>query len=146
MAPARKGKKMAAVVKYAPLVYAAAQQYGPQVVEAVRKNKGPAEQLVTKKTNATSNRRKALEHANSVVAGSMMQVFHEGHEFWVVFSHDAPIGTFPWTTTPFDVLLAHADLDKRIYPVETKGTFGRRVLKGRSQDEAGQPPQDPQTF
>lgn len=113
---AGKGKAVGAVVKYGPLVYAAAQKYGPKVMEQVRAQRGPAERYVQDKVGKGNQRKKALEHARTVLDGSVLQIFHHNRAHWIVFSGEEPIAVHPPTGAPYDVLLKHADRATRIKP------------------------------
>lgn len=113
---AGKGKAVGAALKYGPLVYAAAQKYGPNVWEQVRAQREPAERYVQDRVTKGNQRKKALEHARTVVGGTVLQVFHNNRAHWIVFSGDEPIAVHPPTGAPYDVLLQHADLSTRVEP------------------------------
>lgn len=111
-------------LKYGPVVYTLAQKYGPKVVEQMLKNREPAQRLLHDRTERVRNnpRRRALDHAESVVDGSLQQVFHRGQPYWVVFSRGEPVGTHPHTDASFDVLLLNADPARRVTPQELRRT------------------------
>lgn len=111
-------------LKYGPIVYTLAQRYGPQLVEQMLKSREPAQKLVGERADRVRNnpRRRALDHAESVVDGSLQQVFHRGQPYWVVFSHGEPVGTHPHTDASFDVLLLNADPARRVRPEELRRT------------------------
>lgn len=111
-------------LKYGPVVYTLAQKYGPKVVEQMLRNREPAQKFVHDRTERVRNnpRRRALEHADSVVDGSLQQVFHRGQPYWVVFSRGEPVGTHPHTDASFDVLLLNADPTRRVTPQELRRT------------------------
>lgn len=109
-------------LKYGPIVHTLAQRYGPQVVEQMLRQREPAQRLVSGQREDRTARRHALAHADSVVDGSLQQVFHGGRAYWVVFSRNEPIGTHPHTTVPFDALLLNADPAKRLRPDELRRT------------------------
>ena len=111
-------------LKYGPVVYTLAQKYGPQLVEQILKNREPAQRFVHDRTERvrTNPRRRALDHAESVVDGSLQQVFHRGQPYWVVFSRGEPVGTHPHTDASFDVLLMNADPSRRVTPQELRRT------------------------
>lgn len=109
-------------IKYGPIVYTLAQKYGPQVAEQMLRQREPAQRFVTTQRERTSARRQALAHADSVVEGSLQQVFHDGHSYWVVFSRNEPVGVHPHTTVPFDALLLNADPAKRVRPADLRRT------------------------
>ena len=112
-------------LKYGPVVYTLAQKYGPQLVEQILKNREPAQRFVHDRTERvrTNPRRRALDHAESVVDGSLQQVFHRGQPYWVVFSRNEPVGTHPHTNLAYDTLLLNADPAKRVRPGELRRTL-----------------------
>lgn len=111
-------------IKYGPVVFALAQRYGPQMVDQVVKQRQPAQRLVTERAakGRTNPRKRALAHADTVVEGSLQQVFHRGQPHWVVFSRDEPVGVHPHTDVPFDVLLLNSDPAKRQAPDDLRRT------------------------
>lgn len=111
-------------LKYGPVVYTLAQRYGPKVIEQMLKNREPAQKFVHDRAERIRGnpRRRAMEHADSLVEGSVQQVFYRGQPYWVVFSRNEPVGTHPHTETAFDVLLLNADPDKRVSPAELRRT------------------------
>lgn len=111
-----KNKAVGAALKYGPLVYTAAQKYGPQVVEQLRNQREPAEKFVQDKVAKGNQRKKALQHAATVVNGSVLHVFHRNTAHWIVFTADEPIAVHPPTSVGYDELLQHADLSKRVLP------------------------------
>ncbi|GAA1174931.1 hypothetical protein GCM10009584_15360 [Ornithinimicrobium humiphilum] len=123
MAAATNYTKLA--LKYGPVVYTLAQKYGPKLVEQMLKNREPAKAFVSERTDRVRNnpRKRALEHADSVIEGTLQQVFHRGQPYWVVFSRGEPVGTHPHTDASFDVLLLNADPSKRVSPAELRRTI-----------------------
>lgn len=119
-------------LKYGPVVYALAQKYGPQVVEQIVKNREPTQRLLQDGAQRVrSNPRKvALAHADSVVEGTLQQVFHAGSPYWVVFSRSEPVGVHPHTNIAFESLLLNADPAKRVAPEELRRTV--RLPRSRS--------------
>ncbi len=113
---AGKSKAVGMALKYGPLVYPAVRKYGPQVWDQVRAQREPAERYVQDKVSKGNQRKKALQHAGTVVDGSVLQVFHQNTAHWVVFSRDEPIAVHPPTTASYDLLLKHADLGTRVRP------------------------------
>lgn len=111
-------------IRYGPVVYALAQRYGPQVVEQIMRQREPAQRLIQERAERvrTNPRKFALAHADSVVDGSLQQVFHAGRPHWVVFSRNEPVGVHPLTTVPYDVLLLNADPAKRVRPADLRRT------------------------
>jgi hypothetical protein len=128
---AGKGKAVGAAIKYGPLVYAAAQKYGPNVWEQLRAQREPAERFVQDRVTKGNQRKKALQHARTVVGGSVLQVFHHNRAHWIVFSGDEAIAVHPPTGAPYDVLLKHADLSTRVEPGRG-ATFPKIPRAGRA--------------
>lgn len=111
-------------LKYGPVVYTLAQKYGPQVAEQILKKDSDARRFVSEQTTKVRNRSRklAIAHADSVVEGSLQQVFHGGESYWVVFSRNEPVGTHPHTNIAYDALLLNADPSKRVRPQELRRT------------------------
>lgn len=109
-------------LKYGPIVYTLAQKYGPQVVEQMLRQRDPAQRFVSAQRDRASARRLALRHADSVVEGSLQQVFHGGQSYWVVFSRNEPVGTHPHTNIAYEALLLNADPAKRVRPDDLRRT------------------------
>ena len=88
------------------------------------KNREPTQRLLHEGAERVrSNPRKhALAHADSVVEGTLQQVFHAGRPYWVVFSRNEPVGTHPHTNIAYDALLLNADPAKRVRPQELRRT------------------------
>ncbi|MBW8172050.1 hypothetical protein K0651_03185 [Ornithinimicrobium sp. Arc0846-15] len=129
-----KSKAVGAALKYGPLVYTAAQKYGPQVVEQLKGQREPAEKFVQDKVAKGNQRKKALQHAGTVMNGSILQVFYKNKAHWIVFSGDEPIAVHPPTSASYNELLQHADLSKRVLPGQrTSGpaSFKRRKPANR---------------
>lgn len=117
---AGKAKAMGSVIKYGPIVYAAAQKYGPQVVEQLKNQREPAEKFVQSKVAKGNQRKKALAHARTLTEGSVLQVFHGNESHWVVFAGDDPVAVHPPTGATYDQLLDRADLTKRVRPPDPR--------------------------
>lgn len=113
---AGKGRAVGAAIKYGPLIATAAQKYGPQVMDQLRAQREPAERYVQDKVAKGNQRKKALQHAGTVVDGSVLQVFHQNRAHWIVYSGEEPIAVHPPTSTAYAVLTKHADLTTRIRP------------------------------
>ncbi|MGC5582882.1 hypothetical protein [Ornithinimicrobium sp. W1665] len=111
-------------MKYGPVVYTLAQRYGPQVAEQILRRDAPARQFVDEQRQrlGTGARRHALAHADSVVDGTVQQVFHAGEAYWVVFSRNEPVGVHPHTNLPYETLLLNTDPAKRRRPGELRRT------------------------
>ncbi|MGB3829794.1 MAG: hypothetical protein WA962_13560 [Ornithinimicrobium sp.] len=125
---AGKGKAVGAALKYGPILYATSRRYGPVVWEQVKSQREPAERFVQSKVDKGNQRKKAVQHASTVINGSTLQVFHHNTAHWVVFSGEEPVGVHPRSNAPFSQLLKNADLSKRVRP-EDEPTAAER-LKG----------------
>lgn len=141
---AKKGKTIGAVIKYGPLVYAAAQKYGPAVWEQVRTHREPAERMVQARVAKGNQRKKALAHAATLTDGSVLQVFHANEAHWVVFTGDRPVAVHPSTEATFGELLQDADLQRRVFPSDAVLTVSlkrprRKSAPGSTPGSAGQP-------
>lgn len=113
---AGKARAVGAAIKYGPLVMTAAQKYAPQVLEQLRAHREPAERFVQDRMTKGNQRKKALQHAATVVDGSILQVFHLNRSHWIVYSGEEPIAVHPPTSAAYAVLLKHADLTTRVRP------------------------------
>ncbi|WP_010148143.1 hypothetical protein [Serinicoccus profundi] len=122
--PGGKTRLAKQAIKYGPVVYAMAQKYGPQVVDQLLKQREPATKFVQDQASRarTNPRKHALAHADTVVEGSLQQVFHRGQAYWVVFSRNEPVGVHPLTDAPFETLLLNADPGKRQTPEALRRT------------------------
>jgi hypothetical protein len=122
--PGGKASLAKQAIKYGPVVYALAQRYGPQVVEQIMARREPARQLLADRSaGARRNPRKTgIAHADTVVEGSVQQVFHAGRPYWVVFSRNEPVGVHPHTSLSYDTLLLNADPAKRVTPAQLRRT------------------------
>ncbi|MFK5581936.1 hypothetical protein [Serinicoccus sp. LYQ131] len=131
--PGGKTRLARQAIKYGPVVYALAQRYGPQVVDQILKQREPAQRMVQERAaKARSNPRKhAMAHAETVVEGSLQQVFHRGQPYWVVFSRNEPVGVHPHTDAPFDTLLLNTDPGKRQTPDALRRTVHLPRRPGR---------------
>ncbi len=110
-------------------------KYGPQAKIAWDKGGKQATQAAAKRALTLNARRKALAHAAGVVGGSILKIAPTGSTVYVVFSGEQPIATYPPQDTPYPVLLAHADYDKRIRPEDVRRRPARqrrpKMLGGR---------------
>ncbi len=111
---AGKGKAVGAALKYGPILYATSRRYGPVVWEQVKSQREPAERFVQSKVDKGNQRKKATQHASTVIDGSTLRVFHQNTAHWVVFSGEEPVGVHPRSGAPFSQLLKNADLSKRL--------------------------------
>lgn len=111
---AGKGKAVGAALKYGPILYATSRRYGPVVWEQVKSQREPAERFVQSKVDKGNQRKKAAQHASTVIDGSTLAVFYQNTAHWVVFSGNEPVGVHPRTNASFSQLLKNADLTKRV--------------------------------
>ncbi len=124
---AGKGKAVTTIVKLGV-------KYGPIAYEAAKHGKEPAKAAAQKALGRVSAYRSAVDHALTVVEGSVLKTFDgQGDPIWVVFSKDEAIATHPVTATPLSDLLRHADLDGRVRGVDAKrpGETVRRLAPKR---------------
>ena len=125
-------------LKYGPVVYTLAQKYGPQVAEQLLKKDSDARRFVTEQSTRLRSgaRKQAIAHADSVVDGTLQQVFHAGESYWVVFSRNEPVGVHPHTNIAYESLLLNADPAKRVAPQDLARTVRLPRRPGR---RPGQP-------
>lgn len=111
-------------LKYGPVVYTVAQKYGPQVAEQILRKDSDARRFLSDQSTRmrARSRKQAVEHADSVVEGTLQQVFHGGESYWVVFSRNEPVGTHPHTNIAYEALLLNADPAKRVRPEQLRRT------------------------
>ncbi|HEU4947517.1 MAG TPA: hypothetical protein VFT31_10210 [Kribbella sp.] len=89
-------------------------RYGPMAFEAVKHGREPAQQAVQAALAKRSARKKAIEHALTVLDGSLLKVIKDGQAVFFVFSGDAIVTTYPAVPqSSYADLLRHADLDRR---------------------------------
>ena len=108
------------VTKAATAAAVLAVKYGPQAKIVWDKGGKQATQAAAKRAMTLNSRRKALAHAAGVKDGSILKIAPTGSTMYVVFAGDQPIASYPTQDVPFAVLLAHADLDKRVRPDDAK--------------------------
>ena len=89
-------------------------KYGPQAKIAWDNGGKQAGAAAAKRAKSVTARRKAMKQAATVKDGSILRVAPGGTTAYVVFTGDQPIATYPSSNLPFEVLLAHADLSKRV--------------------------------
>jgi len=106
------------MIKYGPILIETSRRYGPRVWDQVKSQKEPAERFVQDKVDKGNQRKKAVQHAETVIDGATLRIFHRNIAHWVVFSGDEPIAVHPRTNAPFGQLLKNADLSKRTRPEE----------------------------
>ncbi|WP_462418507.1 hypothetical protein [Kytococcus sp. Marseille-QA3725] len=128
--------------KYGPTLVKEARKHAPGVVDEVERRTGrpvPGGSSVRDAgmTDATPRqtggfvdrtplgaaaaKRRAQNHARSVVDGSVLQTFLHSRPVWVVFSGEEPVATHPHVDVPWSELLRHADLGARRRPRPAAG-------------------------
>lgn len=119
------GKVVGTVVKYGV-------KYGPHLAAAVAVAKEPVKEAATTYLAARTQQKLAADHAATLVEGGVLKVIHGGTTYWVVFSGEDAVTTYPATAAPLNDLLARADLTKRSRPEDLAALAGvRRRLKSR---------------
>jgi hypothetical protein len=111
-------------------------KYGPVLYEVARHGREPAKAAATKFLSKKGSRKRALEHAATLVDGSALQVFHAGEPVYVVFSGEEMVASHPSLDVPLQTLVKRADLSKRIKPDDLT-----RKGRGRRPDDANRWPQ-----
>lgn len=91
-----------------------AAKYGPQAKIAWDNGGRKAATAAARRARSLTARRKALAQAATVKDGTTLRVAPAGRTMYVVFAGDQPIAVHPPTDLPMEVVLAHADLSKRV--------------------------------
>jgi hypothetical protein len=112
-------------------------RYGPQAQLVWRYAGRPATAAAQQAFLAAHARRTALKHADTVVQGAIMKVFDAEGAHWVVFSGGTPVASYPSTASALDVLVAHADLSKKMTPDQLRDRRAARTKRRRALDAAG---------
>lgn len=115
--------------RFAKTAVTYAVKYGPLVYEAVKHGREPAQRAVQKALDRRADRRRAIAHATTVVAGSVLRVFHRAEPVWVVFSAETPVASYPDVDAPLPSLLEHADLSLRVSPSDLRSRRRTYVTK-----------------
>jgi hypothetical protein len=127
-------------------------KYGPYVQQAWKHAGKPAQEAARRSLSTYAAQRTALQHADTVVDGSVLPVMQHGSKVFVVFSADEPVAAYPSVTTPFSELVGHADLGKRVTPAQVRerqrlGELRRRatgrVRRMRGRGQAREIPPEP---
>lgn len=119
MAKPAKSDKSSKVGTAAKVITAGAMlavKYGPQAKLAWEKGGKKATLAAAKRARSMTARRKSLIHAATLVDGSILKIAPEGSTAYVVFSGEEPVAAYPPQEQPYVVLLAHADLTRRVRP------------------------------
>jgi len=119
---ADRGKAVGNIVKWGV-------KYGPHVVVLAQQAKDPAMAAAKKAMDRQKARKRAVEHAATVIDGSVLKTFDPredtGDAVWVVFSGEEAIASHPATTTPLGELIARSDLTTRKRPHEMPNAADR---------------------
>lgn len=91
-------------------------KYGPQAKIAWDNGGKQAGAAAGRRALSVNARRKALKQAATLHDGSVLKVAPEGKTVYVVFAGDQPVASYPPSKLPWTVLLAHADLTRRVKP------------------------------
>lgn len=91
-------------------------KYGPVAYEAIKYGTDPAKEFARRQLARHHARRQALAHAEGLTDGSVMPVWKDDSQVWVVFNGDEPIGSHPRLDTSLVLLIQGYDLTKRIRP------------------------------
>lgn len=110
-------------------------KYGPHVIVAAKALKEPATAYAQKKLSAAQAKRAALAQAATLQDGTVLKVFYQDSEVWVVFSGDTPITAHPDPAVPMPTLLQRADLTRRMRPEDLPSTRDR--ITAASEKTAG---------
>lgn len=108
-------------------------KYGPHMVGIAAVAKEPAKKAASAYLASRATHRQAIDHATTLVDGSVLKVVHEGATVWVVFSGDDPVTAYQAVPVGLDDLLAHADLSHRVRPeaVPSRATRIRTLVHRR---------------
>ncbi|MGH3384332.1 MAG: hypothetical protein ACRDO1_07125 [Nocardioidaceae bacterium] len=104
---AKKAAKLG--VKYGPHAAAAWKVGGAHLQDAAQ----------TAKDNYAA-RRAAIQHAETVVDGTVLKTVYQGTKIWVVFAGDRPLTSYPQAAQSLEGLVADADLGKRLTPQQIR--------------------------
>ena len=111
---AGKGKAVGTLVKWGV-------KYGPHVIVIAQQAREPALAAAQKALDKQKAKRRAVEHAATVVDGSVLKAYDphgadSSDPVWVVFSGEEPMASHPATATPLIELVAKSDLATRVRP------------------------------
>jgi len=112
-------------------------KYGPYAAQAWKHLGKPTQAAVQKQASSWAARRTALQHADTVMDGSILGVMHDGARVWVVYSGDEPVTAYPGTSKPLADLVARADLSRRVTPEQARERQRMRELRRRAGARAG---------
>ncbi|MGZ4428450.1 MAG: hypothetical protein ACXVW2_08035 [Nocardioidaceae bacterium] len=114
-------------------------KYGPHAVVLWNVAGDQVQAAAREKAAEIAERRNAFAEAEATAHGSVLKVVHRGVRTFVVFSGDEPVAAYPATERPFEELVAHADLGRRVTPEQHRERqlrararrAGRRMRRGR---------------
>lgn len=106
-------------------------KYGPQAQLLWKHAAKPATSAAQQALASLAARRTALKHADTVLEGAVLSVFHAGREHWVVFSKGSPVAVYPplagsQTDQQLAALIEHADLSKKMTPEQVKARLAEQ--------------------
>jgi hypothetical protein len=96
-------------------------KYGPVAYEAIKHGKEPAKEFAQRQLGKLNARRQALSHAEGLTDGSVMPVWKDDEQVWIVFNGLEPIASHPTVDAPLALLIQGYDLTKRIRPTGKQG-------------------------
>ncbi len=106
-------------------------KYGPQAQLLWKHAAKPATTAAQQAIASFASRRTALNHADTVIEGALLNVFHEGREHWVVFSKGSPVAVYPPLVGGQGVgqlaaLIEHVDLSKKMTPDQVRARLAEQ--------------------
>ncbi len=114
-----------------------AAKFGPQAVLLWQHAGRPLTEAAQQALLSRQGRNTALKHADTVRAGALLRVLHEGVTRWVVLSAGKPIACYPSTPARLDDLVEHADLSKSVTPDQLRARLVERSRRRRAIEAAG---------
>lgn len=109
-------------------------KYGPYAQQAWKHAGKPAQEAAQRSVASWAARRTALQHAETLVEGSVLGVVHDGTKVWVVYSGDDVVAAYPSVPVPLPDLVAHADFSRRVTPAEARERQRVREVRARAQE------------
>jgi hypothetical protein len=106
-------------------------KYGPQAQLLWKHAAKPATSAAQQAIASIASRRTALKHADTVIEGALLNIFHEGREHWVVFSKGSPVAVYPplvggQSDQQLAALTQHADLSKKMTPDQVRARLAEQ--------------------
>lgn len=114
-------------------------RYGPIVYGAVKKNKEPVQQAVSRTTERSESRRIARQAAEATSDGTVLKVIKDGEPRWVVFSGEEPMDVYPRRDGDnLADLVRYADLAQRVRPSELRTSAALKQTGGAALKKTGE--------